>query len=156
MRLFVKVVAGKRQHGGSSSSHNASVLKTQSNNCQEAYRDMSGSGKDVHGSGESSADHVSTAKEVCVCGKDTCTVLQALRKQLKDLRLELDGSKKVESPSWAVVINTKPIPSEGAQPAQVLKFAGIGPIKEWFYEGKKLFRFFFPDGHKLINWSGPA
>jgi hypothetical protein len=71
------------------------------------------------------------------------------------MRLELDGSKKVESPSWAMVINMKPIPSEGAQPTQVLKFAGIGPSKEWFYKGKKLF-FFFPDGHKLINWSGPA
>ena len=66
------------------------------------------------------------------------------------MRLELVGSKKVESPSWAVVINMKPIPSGGAQPTQVLKLSGIGPSKEWFYKGKKLF-FFFPNGHKVAN-----
>ena len=53
---------------------------------------MSGSGNDVHGNGKSSADHVSTATEVRVCGNDTCTGLQALRKQLKDLRGDVDHS----------------------------------------------------------------
>lgn len=77
-------MAGQRQHGGSSANHNASVPKTQSANGQEAYSDMSGSGKDMHGSGESSTDHVSTAEEVRVCCKDARIVLQALRKQLKD------------------------------------------------------------------------
>jgi len=47
-------------------------------------RDMSGSGKDMHDRGESSTDHVSTAEEVHVRGKDAHIVLQALRKQLKD------------------------------------------------------------------------
>lgn len=102
-QTFAKFVAGQRQHGGSSTSHNASEPKTQSTKGWETYRDMSGSGK-------SSSDHVSTAKAVCVCGKDARTVLQALRKQLKDLRgdvdhllrvldmgLELDGLKKVEA-----------------------------------------------------------
>lgn len=83
-RSFPKVVAGQRQHGGSSPSYNASVPKTQSANGQEAYRDMSGSGKDMHDRGESSTDHVSTAEEVHVRGKDAHIVLQALRKQLKD------------------------------------------------------------------------
>jgi hypothetical protein len=80
-------------------------------------------------------------------GKDARIVLHSLKKQLEALRgdvdhligevdvgLELGGSKKLESPSWAIVISLKPIPLGRTQPSQELS-SSIGPNKECFHNG---------------------
>jgi hypothetical protein len=66
-----------------------------------------------------------------------------------DLGLKLDGSKKIESPSWAVV-SSKPIPSGGTQVSQELNLSVLGQAKK-VIEGKALS---FLLG--LEFWFGPA
>lgn len=47
-------------------------------NRREVYRAVGGSGNDVCGKGVTFAEQDNVAKVVGVCGKDVCTVLQAL------------------------------------------------------------------------------